>query len=230
MEFFEAKVTKIVQENSDTYSYYMEVPQGYTWKAGQHAVFAFRDLEVAEGEKADRIFTIASAPQEETLMFTTRIAEQHSAYKDVLLRQVEVGTVMKVGQALGRFDFKMEEYGKSLVIAGGIGITPIRALLQHYAGSHLDHVLTVLYSDDRGEFAYGDFWQQMQQKMPNLELHLISERDEFTLFVSGYAAQAGNEAQYLISGSPGMNNAFSQSLQAQGIEKANIAMDSFMGL
>ncbi len=230
MEFFESKIIKIVQENSDTYSYYMDVPDGYTWRAGQHAIFKFREPAVAEGEKAERIFTIASAPQEQVLMFTTRIPEAHSAFKDVLLKQVQAGTMMVISQALGRFDFKMDEYEQSLVIAGGIGITPIRALLRQYAGTHPEHELTVLYADDRGEFAYSDFWPVMQAQMPKLNLQLISKREELTLCVNDYAARMANNAAYFIAGSPSMNAMVSRNLQNQGIKKENIVTDSFMGL
>ena len=42
MKFYEAKLVKIVKENSDSYSYIMNIPQGYAWKAGQHAMFRLK--------------------------------------------------------------------------------------------------------------------------------------------------------------------------------------------
>lgn len=39
MKFFPTTVIKIVQETNDSYSFLLEIPAGYTWKAGQHAAW-----------------------------------------------------------------------------------------------------------------------------------------------------------------------------------------------
>lgn len=230
MNFFEAEITEIRQETSDSYSYIMKVPQGYSWKAGQHALFRIKDYTLPEGEKDGRIFTIASAPEDGFLMFTTRISPQHSAFKELLLKQVKPGDTILAAAPLGNFDFNMEDYEKTLVVAGGIGITPIRSLLRHYEeGCRAEHRITLLYSDDRGEFAYGEFWKEIQEKLPQLELFLISDREELSSRIRDYAAGEQNAAEYMIAGSPGMNASISKNLMDLGILKENIRMDNFMG-
>lgn len=229
MEFFETKVMDIVKETSDSYSFKLEIPQGFTWEAGQYTMWKFVDHKVEEGDRPVRVFTIASAPEDGYLMFTTRIAEDHTSWKNILLNDLKVGDKMMVAKAKGEFNFH-GNYKESFVIAGGIGITPIRSLLKHFSeNNNEDHKLVVLYSDDRGEFCYKYDFKEITDKMPNLELLFICDRDEFTAEVEKYAKEKQNNAEYLIAGSPGMNKVFSEKLEGLGVNKDNIKVDNFMG-
>ena len=229
MEFFETKIIEIVKETSDSYSFKMEIPEGFHWEAGQYTMWKFKDHQVEEGDRPVRIFTIASAPEDGYLMFTTRIEEKHSSWKDILLNKLQVGDGMLVADAKGEFNFH-KEYDESFVIAGGIGITPIRSLLKHYSeNNNPEHKLVVLYSDDRGEFCYQDDFKDITDNMPNLELRYISDRNEFSASVKEYAKEKQNDVEYLIAGSPGMNKFFSGILEEEGVDPANIKIDNFMG-
>lgn len=229
MDFFETKVIDIVKETSDSYSFKLEIPQGFTWEAGQYTMWKFVDHKVEEGDRPVRVFTIASAPEDGYLMFTTRIAEDHTSWKNILLNDLKVGDKMMVAKAKGEFNFH-GNYKESFVIAGGIGITPIRSLLKHFSeNNNEDHKLVVLYSDDRGEFCYKYDFKEITDKMPNLELMFICDRDEFTAEVEKYAKEKQNNAEYLIAGSPGMNKVFSEKLEGLGVNKDNIKVDNFMG-
>lgn len=229
MEFYEAKVIEIEKETSDSYSFKMEIPQGFTWEAGQYTMWKFKDHEVEEGDRPVRVFTIASAPEDGYLMFTTRIDKEHTSWKDILINKLQVGDIMLVADAKGEFDFH-DEYKESFIIAGGIGITPIRSLLKHYSeNNNTDHKLVVLYSDDRGEFCYEDDFKEMTDSMPNLELIYISDRNEFTDRIKAYAKEKQNTPEYLIAGSPGMNKFISGVLTELGVSEDNIKVDNFMG-
>ena len=229
MKLYPAAISQIVKETSDTYSFILEIPDGYTWTAGQHALWRFQDYTVSPDEKPGRVFTIASAPTDGFLMFTTRIAEPHSDFKDILLNRVKPGDVMLVANALGSYTFH-DTTARALVIAGGIGITPIRSLLKDMAARHdTSKKVTVLYSDDRGEFAYGPFWDEVRSTLPNVDLQLISNRDAFTDGANTYAKANGSDAEYLIAGSPGMNKAFAETLTGLGVAADRIVTDDFRG-
>ena len=60
MEFLEATLTKIVQETSDSYSFIMTIPEGFTWKAGQHVAWQINGFELDAEDRNTRVFTIAS--------------------------------------------------------------------------------------------------------------------------------------------------------------------------
>lgn len=228
MQFFDTKVIEIVKETSDTYSFKLNIPEGMRWGAGQHALFKLPNAKLEEGDKPQRTFSVASSMEDGFIMFTTRISDLHSSYKENLLH-LNLGDPIQITQPIGSFTIHAE-YNNSLVIAGGIGITPIRSILKHLEEENIpNHSITVFYSDDRGEFAYKDEFKQMNKKMDNLDFHFISDRDEFTNKVNDYAIKYKNDSEYLIAGSPGMNKAFSSSLQKLGIDKENIKLDNFVG-
>lgn len=229
MNFLETKVREIVKETSDTYSFVLEIPEGMEWKAGQHAMFKFKDYQVDEGDKPTRVFSVASTMEDGFVMFTTRIADPHTSFKEILLNKLQVGDTVLMTQPIGNFNVH-SEFKKSLIIAGGIGITPIRSIFRHLQNENLENQqFTVFYSDDRGEFAYVDTFEEIKKAMPNLDFHFISHRDEFNEKVDNYVKETLNEAEYLIAGSPGMNAFFSEKLQGMGVEKSNIFTDNFIG-
>lgn len=229
MEFLEATLTKIVQETSDSYSFIMTIPEGFTWKAGQHVAWQINGFELDAEDRNTRVFTIASTMADGYLMFTTRIADKHTSFKEALLRKIKPGDKIGVARPLGTFALDAEGFKKTLIVAGGIGITPIRALLRAYKDHPVEgHAITVLYSDDRGEFCYKDFWKDLET-VPGVEVRLISDREIFMKDTDTYAKDVQNDAEYLIAGSPRMNNAFTERLEGLGIKKENIKTDVFIG-
>lgn len=229
MKFIETEVINIIKETRDTYSFQLKIPKGMEWKAGQHSLFQFKDYEVAEGDRPNRVFSIASTMEDEFIMFTTRIGDPHTSYKEILLNKLKVGDTILMTPPMGSFDVH-EAYKKSLIIAGGIGITPIRSILRHLQFNNLeDHIFTVLYSDDKGEFAYVETFEEIKKAMPNLNFHFISDRDEFNEKIDAYVKEIQNQSEYLVVGSPGMSKFFSEKLLGAGIEKDNIKTDVFVG-
>lgn len=229
MEFFEITLKEIRKETSDSYSYIFDIPEGYEFKAGQHAGWKLKEHKVEEGDRDTRVFSIASAPEDGYLMFTTRIADPHTSYKEILLNKIKPGDKMLIASARGSFEFQKDR-ALTFVIAGGIGITPIRSILKTWSHHNdLAHKIEVLYSDDRGEFCYKQAFDEIQSAMPNLKLSLISQRELFMESVDAFAKENGNNAEYLVAGSPGMNKAFKERLMNIGISEENIKLDNFVG-
>lgn len=228
MELFDTKVIRVIKEIPSVYTYVMAVPDHYVWKAGQHALWKLGDFDLPQKE-SQRVFTISSAPEENVLQFTTKIAEKHSEFKDVLLNKVKEGTKIQVAEAKGKFAFH-EEKKKHLAVAGGIGITPFRALLMDWLDKPLDgHELTLLYSEDKGEYAYQDLWEEVKNNLPEVKDHFVKSPEECTDMAKTFAKDHMNEAEYLICGSPKMNEIYTKIFEEMGIEKDNIVTDVFMG-
>lgn len=229
MEFKNTVLLEKKQIAHDSYSFKMTVPEGYTWKAGQHVLWRIPDHKVDEGDKDTRVFTIASAPEEGFLMFATKIGELHTSFKEILLNKIQPGDTIQVAAPLGTFGFSPEKK-KSLIIVGGIGITPIRSIMCHELDAHKDgHEIHMLFSEAGGDHPFGDFFREADKQLADFSVEFVTEVDVFTGKVAEYAKANGNDAEYLIAGSPGMNAAFTKQLQELGIEDASIVKDEFFG-
>ena len=96
------------------------------WKAGQHGIFRFK------GEKLDggnfRAFSVASIKDEKVITILTKIGDTPSGFKSKL-KSMEVGDTLTLRGPFG--GFYISDYNRPMVmVAGGVGITPMRALLK----------------------------------------------------------------------------------------------------
>lgn len=217
---------EIIQETSDIYSFVFDVPENFQWVAGQHGIFRFTDREIED--KDFRIFSFASIKEEKTMIFSTRIIEDPSDYKKNLLL-LEPGDIMTIDGAVGKFI--LDDFNQiTCVMAGGIGITPVRAFMKQIDELGINPTLIkVLYSDDRGEFAYEQTLLDINAKYEGLDLEFISDRNIFTDKIAEFASEHENKALYYIAGTPGMNSFLTDKLIRLGIEKNRIRTDIFTG-
>lgn len=217
---------EIIQETSDIYSFVFDVPESFSWVAGQHGIFRFVDRKIED--KDFRIFSFASIKEEKTMIFSTRIIENPSDFKKNLLL-LEPGDVMTIDGATGKFI--LDDFNQiTCIMAGGIGITPVRSFMKQIDELGVNPVLIkVLYSDDRGEFAYEQTLLDINSKYDGLDLEFISDRNLFTDKITEFASEHENNALYYIAGTPGMNSFLTEKLVGFGIEKNRIKTDVFTG-
>ncbi len=94
---------------------------------GASAILLYKGVH-ADDPKTTRYFTIASAPFEQRVTLTTRFAtERRSSFKRAL-RELPIGAAVEAEGPSGNFVVKVPEVDR-VFIAGGIGITPYRAIL-----------------------------------------------------------------------------------------------------
>ena len=218
---------EMIKETTDIYSFIFEIPDDFTWICGQHGIFRFVDRKIND-EKEFRVFSFASIKEEGVMVFSTRIVDNPSDFKTNLLK-LKVGDIMTVDSAMGKFN--LTEYEKPhCLIAGGIGITPIRSFLKQMDLLEINpNNMKVLYSDDRKEFAYSDTFKLINQKYEGLDILKISDRDILNHEIDLFAENNKNNGRYYISGAPGMVKFITQRLLDSGIEKHNIKTDLFVG-
>src|SRR6056297_796921 len=181
-----------IKETSDVYSFIFDKPEEFNWEPGQHGVFKFKDKEVKEG-KDFRIFSFACINEEKKLIISTRIVEEPSEFKKNLL-ELEQGDHMTVDGPMGKFLLKDLDR-PILIMAGGIGITPVRSFIKNIDTNDIKpKKLKVLYSDDRGEFAYEEYLKSVDKE--GLDIVFISDRNVFSEKIDKYAKDYKNESLY----------------------------------
>jgi glycine betaine catabolism B len=119
-------LTATKQEANDTFSFIFAPEQPLQWKAGQLLRYVLNHPN-ADDRGVERFFSIASAPHEKHVMLTTRFAPKSSSFLKAL-KNLRPGDAIEAHDLEG--DFVVDDAEKTFVfIAGGIGITPFRAIL-----------------------------------------------------------------------------------------------------
>lgn len=224
-----ARVTNLefkekIQENDTTFSFIFSSPKLPVWKAGQHAIFTLPKKRV-EG-KTWRPFSVAAAPHENVIRIGTIVGPEPSSFKQNL-SSLNAGDQMRMYGPYG--ELYLRPHMKKVVgVAGGIGITPFRAIIADMAfkGNNLDFHL--IYSA-KTEHVYKADLENWRAKLPNLKITYTATADEVNAVLDKEVADAGSNAHYLLSGAPGMIEALRKSLQNKGIKRGHILHDPFKG-
>lgn len=218
----EIVLQEIIQESPTIYSFIFTGKKPYLWKAGQHAVFYFPHTKITG--KTWRPFSIASSSEEGVIRIATIIKENPSDFKRNLLLLKHGDTLMMNGP-FGEFHVSKKIH-QIVGIAGGIGITPFRAILKDISlGVIVDTKITLIYSAITN-YTYKDEIDVLTQH-PSIEVIYTKTPDEVHQALNVQIQQHANSASYFVSGSPGMIGAIKKSLIQKGITK--IVNDPFKG-
>ena len=133
-----------------TLAFEFDKPSGFVFKAGQFAEIAWVDPPETDAEGNTRAFSMASAPHEEHLVFTTRLRD--TAFKRVLQKTL-IGTLAKLAGPFGDLTLHNNVSRPAILMAGGIGITPFRSIIRRAAHEKLAHKIFLFYANRRPEDA-----------------------------------------------------------------------------
>jgi len=212
------------QEVNDIFTFIFKPKDKVYFKAGQHGVFFVKHVKI---KKTSRSFSIATTPDEGNIMISMRISENPSEFKKAL-RDMKPGESVIMRGPVGSFYFKQKK--TVLLIAGGIGITPYRALIKDNIGSEegLFQTIRLLYSDSNGDFIYKEELDEMHQGN-FVEVEYINKREQLVEEIKSYASNHKDDAIYFISGSPSMVKSIKETLREMNIQNKNIKADTFIG-
>jgi ferredoxin-NADP reductase len=138
-----AAVVELVDETARTRSIVLDLPGWPGHRAGQHVDVR---LTAEDGYQAQRSYSIASAPEDEQLVLTVErlVDGEVSGY---LTDELRPGDELELrGPIGGYFVWDVSLGGPLLLIAGGSGVVPFRAMLRHHQASGSDVPVRLLYS------------------------------------------------------------------------------------
>jgi ferredoxin-NADP reductase len=133
-----------------TYAFTLDLKgQPFPYKAGQTIDLTYAGLPNPDAAGNKRTFSIASAPGHDRLMVATRV--RGSAFKRGLI-EAPPGTALEVDGPYGSFTLPGKP-AHAVFLAGGIGVTPFRAMAEDALERSLDHTLTLIHSNRTPEEA-----------------------------------------------------------------------------
>jgi len=142
--------------NAQTFWFKPERPMRYT--AGQY-IEMFLPHPDADNRGVKRWFTLSSSPSEDLISITTKLAsDQRSSFKQALV-SLEPGQTVKISDAMGDFVLPKDPTIPLLFVAGGIGVTPMRSMIQWLRDSAEQRDVTLLYAvNSLEELAFEDLF------------------------------------------------------------------------
>jgi ferredoxin-NADP reductase len=141
-------------ETPRTKSLFLEVPGWEAHRAGQHVDVR---LTAEDGYQAQRSYSIASAPEDGRLELVVERLDDGEV-SPYLTDELRVGDRLELrGPIGGWFTWEAREGGPLLLVAGGSGIAPLRAMIRHRAAANSDASCRLLYSSrSREETIYAE--------------------------------------------------------------------------
>ena len=212
------------KESEDVYTFLFEKEKDLTWKAGQHGLFNITHKKI---KNPIRPFTVASAPTENVVRLTMRISDNPSDFKKAML-ELKQGMKVKMSGPVGGFYLK--DNSPSLLIAGGIGITPFRSILKQIEaeGNAVEKQIQLLYMDSKKSYIYKDELDGIANNT-SIRITYLDSRNDLHQEIDKFTNLYKNNGKYFIAGPKSMVDSISAYLQNKNISKRNIKKDAFFG-
>jgi len=221
----------------DTVAFWLDANgASFDFRAGQHADFVFTDPSVQSESDNSRIFSLASSPHDKRpVMIAMRMRK--TAFRNAL-KAAALGTKFTVSRPRGSFTLHRDVTKPAVFLTGGIGITPIRSILQWATQERLPHKLYLFYSNREAEdAAFIEEFESMTAQNPNFTLiptvtghktltwpyekgHI--NRQMLTRYLLGL-----NGPIYYIAGPSGMVTAMTDLLTSSGVSDDDMRTEEF---
>ena len=138
-----ATVAELVDETARSKSLVLDLPAWPGHRAGQHVDVR---LTAEDGYQAQRSYSIASGPEDDNLVLTVERLEDGEV-SPYLVDELKAGDELELrGPIGGYFVWDQSTGGPLLLIAGGSGVVPFRAMLRHRVAVGAETAVRVLYS------------------------------------------------------------------------------------
>ena len=171
-----ARLTKITRETPRTKTFTLELPQWQRHRAGQH--YDVR-LTAEDGYQAQRSYSIASPPEQTGEIELTVDLIPEGEISSYLHDSLAIGNPLEVRGPIGGYFVWGQELAHLplLMIAGGSGVVPFRAMLQHRGAIGATNATTLLYSARTPEeLIYREELEQLAQQPHGVDLRLTLTR------------------------------------------------------
>lgn len=228
---------KEIQKISDRISNYVFQPdRRFTFLPGQYMEWTLADVPYdSRGNR--RTFTIASSPTEATVQVGLRFYEPASTYKAAFER-LRPGDIVYASQLAGNFTVDERKPEKRAFIAGGIGITPFRSMIQYIIDKNISVDIVLIYAvSDPRDFAYMDVFNRAAKygvRVVPVATRASASQGNFTSakldkaliksVISDYS-----ERLFYISGPDVMVDGVKDVLGELGVSQTRVKTDHFSG-
>lgn len=189
---------------------YVFAPRGMQWQAGQYLKYTLPQAGEAEADNT-RYFTIAAAPSEGEIHITTR--QTGSVFKTAL-DALQPGDMVEVEGPDG--DFVWNNDDTVVLVAAGIGVTPMRSMLVERAALHRPLKATLVYFGRDENVAFRDELDALAANSDLQVIYVVGEPVTADTILAK-APEAASTLTYL-SGPEPMVETVGEELKSRGVD------------
>ncbi|MBW3582295.1 MAG: FAD-dependent oxidoreductase [Euryarchaeota archaeon] len=235
MQKYDVEVLRSWQETPTTHAVQVRKPKDFDFKPGQFAVVR---VNTGDGEEA-RPLSIASSPLRDHLEFATK--DSGSPFKETL-HAMEPGETLSIQGPAGGFVYKEDENEPIIMLSGGIGITPLKSIIEYVVDKDIDREIDLAYSNStREEIAFMDRLEELEEEHDNIHVDYFITREPHTGVPEEYKTGRiearmlkkdriwNEDAIYYICGPPQMVDSMVHMLEEEGIPDEQIRTEQFSG-
>lgn len=233
------KFVKKIELAPNIYEFQFTKNSNFTFIPGQYLEWTV-PLVQSDTRGNRRYFTVASSPTEKDIKLGVKIGEQSSAFKKWLSTMTE-GSQIVASQLTGDFTLPKDINKKLVFIAGGIGVTPFRSMIQYLLDTKEKRDIVFFCACSHGdEFVYKDIFKTAEKEMGIKIIYVVTnkqnvpknwdgevgylDKETVTKYVPDY-----KDRMYYLSGPNIMVESYKKILKAMGVSRKNIITDYFPG-
>ena len=223
--FKTAKLTLLTSENpyDDYYVFDFEIKEDMKWDPGDHGIFTIPGKRIPGW--GFRAFSVASIPDEGILKIGTRISNSPSSFKQAL-RMINPGEKISIRGPFGWFKLQ-DETIPIVMVAGGIGITPFRALMKEMEKGNNRHA-TLIHSA-RAYHLFKEEIESITEKDDKIKTHFVNHREDVYTLLEDELKLHGSDAYYYLSGSQEMIKDLRGKIKSKHVPGGRTIVDQFRG-
>ena len=234
-------ILTLVERNklaNNTYEFVFRSDRRIYFRPGQYLEWTLgRFWPDSRGNR--RYFTIASSPKERYIRMGVKFYAPPSKFKRALAK-MKAGDVISASHLAGDFVLPKNKKQKMVFIAGGIGVTPFRSMIQYLVDAKEKRQAILLYSNrSADDISYKDVFDQAEKVVGLKTKYFITDEDSpLPDFAHAGAIDSQSilrdipdyhERTFYVSGPPSMVNGFRETLRDMGVSKRRIKTDFFPG-
>ncbi|HEY3345637.1 MAG TPA: hypothetical protein VGJ97_11955 [Anaerolineaceae bacterium] len=224
----------------DTYEFVFTPSRRFAFAPGQYMEWTL-GLDAPDNRGNRRYFTLASAPTERDLRLGVKFYKHSSTFKTTLLSMGRDHEIV-AAQLAGDFVLPDNPRQKCVFIAGGIGITPFRSMVQFLLDTHQRRPITIFYANrSAAEIVYKPVFDRAEKDLGIRTIYTLTDTHNPPPNWEGRIGRITpewikklvpdyQEHIFYISGPVAMVEDFKKTLRQMGIKESHIKTDFFAGL
>lgn len=222
---------------SDAYDFIFIPDRRFSFSPGQYLEWTLSH-RFSDDRGNRRYFTIASSPTEHDVRIGVKFYNPPSTFKRALVT-MKAGDVISASQLAGEFVMPKDKSRKLVFIAGGIGITPFRSMIQYMLDSKESRSIALFYSNKKAEdIAYKEIFDRSQKELGIKIVYLLTGEpgpisgmytEPLSAEIIAREVPDYHERIFYISGPHSMVETFEKILHEMGIPGHRIKVDYFPG-